>query len=73
MQGGMIDAIATTKITNTCLNQWKVVVFSIPFITNTLPLIGGEKLSTPSGTSFNVNLSCPTSNAFLQVMAHSCT
>jgi hypothetical protein len=23
------------------------------------PLIGGEKLSTPSGTSFNVNLSCP--------------
>ena len=33
------------------------------------PLIGGEKLSTPSGTSFNVNLSCPTSNAFLQVMA----
>ncbi len=33
------------------------------------PMIGNEQLSTPSGTKFDVNLSCPASNAFLQVMA----
>lgn len=33
------------------------------------PMIGSEQLSTPSGTKFDVNLSCPTSNAFLQVLA----
>lgn len=32
------------------------------------PLIGSEQLSTPSGTKFDVELSCPTSNAFLTVM-----
>jgi len=33
------------------------------------PMIGGEQLSTPNGTKFDVSLSCPTSNAFLEVMA----
>lgn len=33
------------------------------------PMIGNEQLSTPNGTKFDVNLSCPTSNAFLEVMA----
>lgn len=33
------------------------------------PVMGSEQLSTPSGTKFDVSLSCPTSNAFLQVMA----
>ncbi len=33
------------------------------------PMLGNEQLSTPSGTKFDVNLSCPTSNAFLSVLA----
>ncbi|AYQ57064.1 hypothetical protein MS2017_1376 [Bathymodiolus thermophilus thioautotrophic gill symbiont] len=33
------------------------------------PMIGEKQLSTPSGTKFDVSLSCPTSNAFLEVMA----
>lgn len=33
------------------------------------PLVGNAQLSTPSGTQFDVELSCPTSNAFLTVMA----
>jgi hypothetical protein len=33
------------------------------------PMIGNEQLSTPNGTKFDVNLSCPNSNAFLEVMA----
>lgn len=33
------------------------------------PMLGNEQLSTPSGIKFDANLSCPTSNAFLQVLA----
>ena len=35
------------------------------------PMLGNEQLSTPNGTKFDVSLSCPTSNAFLQVLAQS--
>lgn len=33
------------------------------------PMLGNGQLSTPNGTKFDVSLSCPTSNAFLQVLA----
>ncbi|CAC9527460.1 hypothetical protein [uncultured Gammaproteobacteria bacterium] len=37
------------------------------------PTLGNEQISTPNGTTFDVNLSCPTSNAFLQVFAQAGT